>query len=861
MDQICQEHSEAQLANLTRHTSQSGSTTLGPSLKNVSSGIVHKLNVEDEDVEKGGKELHHVSLAIQGMTCSGCATKLASAISDSFPAVSSIRVNFVMGTAEFDVDTSQVLASDIVRAVHKTTSFNCTVITTVSHYLDIVAVSSCAARVIQNLGILGVLEISVLDKRVLRIGYDPKVVGARTLLQEIGGLTHGLAPPSEDISQSTGRKRLFDKMVKTAVAVILTIPILVLAWAPLKMNKTVGIGIQCTLATLVQLIPIPQFYRPALSALWYSGIVEMDMLVVISITAAYLYSVVAFGFRLKGKPLAQAPEVFETSALLITLVVFSRLVVAYARIRAVAAVSIRGLQPVKAVVVDKNSEYEIDARLLQFGDTFKVTPHCKIVTDGSVVQGSSEVDESIITGESMPVAKYAGMDVIAGTTNGSGTLLVQPTRLPGQNTVTEIAAMVEQAARSTPKIQSLADRVASRFVPIVSAIGLMVFIVWMVVCYRVKREPKGDALAHAVTYAIAVLAVSCPCGIGLAVPMVLVIAGDIAARRGVVIKSGDSTEQARNVTDVLFDKTGTLTETELDVVSAEFVSDRDEAVRITEMLVSASKHPVSLAVARYLGVEQSPVDESVRDRPGSGIEGVDKDGITVWGGNSQFAGCSTHPTVKQLVQNKTTVFCVTKGNVLMVVFGLRTRLRPEATIVVTQLLHLGIGVHLVSGDHDEAVRGVAVACGIPLVNVIANCTPAMKRDYVEALQTFQSGRTVLFCGDGTNDAVAITQADIGVQISHGGELAREGSEIARGAADVVGLGGIPFLISLSKVAYQRIVFNFVWSAVYNVLAVLMAAGAFVRFRVEPAWAGLGELVSILAVIFAAVTMLAVKIQG
>lgn len=818
---------------------------------------------KNQDIEnKAG--LQHVSLTIQGMTCSGCGAKLARAIDDSFPAVSGIRVNFVMGTAEFDVDTSIVLVSDIVRAIRKTTNFNCTTITTVDHYLDLL-VSPGTARAVQNLAIPGLLEISILDKEVVRVGYDPTVIGARTLLQQVGGLTHGLAPPPEDSSLSTGRKRLYDMLMKTVVAVILTIPVLVLAWVPLTIDAKVNQGVQFTLATLVQLIAVPEFYRPALSALWYSRIVEMDMLIVISITAAYLYSVVAFGFRLAGSPPKEAPEFFETSALLITLVVFSRLIAAYARIRAVAAVSIRSLQPVAAILVEDNSERDIDARLLQFGDKFKVLPHCKIATDGRIVQGSSDIDESMVTGESMHVTKHVGMDVIAGTMNVSGTLLVQPTRLPGQNTVTEIAEMVEQAAKSIPRIQSLADRVAGYFVPIVSGIALFVFIVWIVVSARVRRESGGDATAHAITYAIAVLAISCPCGLGLAVPMVLVIAGGIAARGGVIIKSAESTERARKVTDVLFDKTGTLTEMDLDVVSVEFLgNDRNEAVRVTEMLVRTNKHPVSLAIAKYLGAKDAPVSENIRERPGSGIEGVDYDGITIWGGNPQFTGCETHPAVIQLLQAKATVFSVTKGNLVLAVFGLKTRLRPEATSVINQLQRRNIAVHLVSGDHDEAVRSVAVPCGIPLANVAANCTPAMKRDYVEALQTVREGRTVLFCGDGINDAVAITQADVGVQISGGNEITKEGSEVTRGAADVVllaGLEGITFLIDVSKVAYRRMVFNFVWSAVYNLLAILMASGAFVFFRIEPAYAGLGEVVSILPVILAAVTMLGVKFRG
>jgi Cu2+-exporting ATPase len=772
-----------------------------------------------------------------------------------------------MGSAGFDTDTSIVSAIDIVRTVEKATGFKCTVISKVDPFLDLLVSPQASLAGLHNMSISGTLQVSVLDKRVVRVGYDPTVIGARTLLERLENLdlVDGLAPPPEDPSVSTGRKRLYDMLVKTIIAWVLTTPVLILAWGQLSVKPITRASVQFALGTLVQLIAIPEFYRPAVSALIYSKMLEMDMLIVISITAAYMYSVVAFGFRMAESPL-ETPEFFETSTLLITLVVSSRLVAAYARIRAVNAVSVRSLQPTTAVLLENGSEREIDARLLQIGDKFKVYPHCKIPTDGHIIEGSSEVDESILTGESMPVVKQTGMSVIAGTMNGCGVLTVQPTRLPGRNTVTDIADMVEQAANSVPKIQSLADRVASYFVPIVSAIAIVVFLVWVIVSAKARHETGGQAVAHAITYAIAVLVISCPCGIGLAVPMVVVIAGGIAARAGVIIKSADSTERARKVTDVLFDKTGTLTELELDVVSVELIGpDADHSINITKTLVQGNKHPVSIAIARSLGECRPLAADNVHIVPGAGVEGVYA-GAVIRGGHPQWAGCRDHPSVSRLMEDEMTVFCVTREAELIAVFGLKSRIRTEAPSVIGELLGRGIAVHLVSGDNSGAVRGIASELGIPASNTTADCTPAMKREYVASLMADLHGgkKTVMFCGDGMNDAVAVVQADVGVQISSGDKLSLSGSEVTRGAADVVllrGLDGIPFLIDLSRSAYRRMVFNFVWSGVYNLLAILMTSGAFVTFRIPPAYAGLGEVVSILPVILAAVTMLGVKIRA
>ncbi|KAK5655106.1 hypothetical protein OQA88_6005 [Cercophora sp. LCS_1] len=803
------------------------------------------------DIEKSAG-LDHVSLVVEGMDCSSCGTKLERALM-SEPGVFNVRVNFVMGSAEFDLDPEAAVGSldAILLRAEKATTKRIKPVIGGDQTIDLLA-SGDAANAIVKSDIGGVSDITIVNKKMVRITYNPAIVGARRLIELTSNMSTGLAPPGSDPSLSSGRKHLYDMLWKTILAAILTIPVAVFAFSEDLVDKKIEAIIELVLATFVQIIAIPVFYRPAISSLIYDKSVELDMLVTISITAAYFYSVVAFGFRMVDRPLEQG-EFFETSSLLITLVLAGRLVAAYARMRAVSAVSMRSLQASTAVLVEDGKDREIDSRLLQLNDTFRVPPHSRVPTDGVVISGTSEVDESMLTGESMPVVKKTGDKVIAGTLNGSGSLTVDLTRLPGKNTVTDIATLVEGAANSKPRVQDLADKVAGWFVPVVGTVAILVFVIWTVVGLKVRGDPASKAIPDAITYAVAVLAVSCPCALGLAVPMVLVIGGGIAARRGVIIKSAECTSEARKITDAVFDKTGTLTESALEVVLAEYLdSDPTTAAAVAKALTASNNHPVSLAVAKYLSDVKAASLSEVRSVPGFGVRATEH-GALYQAGNPNWTKNSDHAVVKKAVTSGLTTLLITRDNNPIALFGLRARLRPDAKLVLQQLASRNIVIHLVSGDHQRAVETIASELSIPAANVAAQRTPAEKQAYVSSL--IAAGKTVLFCGDGINDAVAVSQANVGVQLS-----GKDASDITQSAADVVllaGLEGIVVLLDISQAAFSRIVMNLVWSAVYNVFAILLAAGALVKVRIEPQWAGLGEAVSVLPIIAIALSLLIV----
>jgi heavy metal translocating P-type ATPase len=813
-------------------------------------------NTPSIDIEKavGGSR---ILLNVTGMDCSGCANNLSRAI-QAVQGTNNVKVTFVTAIAEFDLDTNINILEEVIRRAQRATGYKLTQCSSDIQSID-VRMSAVAASQLRNNLPQGVEHFQKLSKTTYEISYDPCVIGARGILASIDAQ---LAPPRSDSYLDEGRRRLIRVFALTAAAFILTAPVVVLEWGqPSGVSEHTSLVVAVVLATMVQAIAVPAFYIPAISSLIYNKVVEMDMLVVISITAAYVYSIVAAGLFLTGMELETKPF-FETSTLLISLVLLGRLLAAWARKRAVKAVSLRSLQVSTAMLFNQRTGVvvEIDARLLEYGDTITILPHSQIVTDAHVIEGTSEVDESMLTGESLPVFKTKGNSVVSGTVNGGGKLTARVARLPGKNTITDIANLVEQAQSFRPRVQDLADKIAGYFIPIVCTAALVVLIIWLLVALKVRQQAAGEAIGIAIGYCIAVLAISCPCALGLAVPMVLVVAGGVAARGGVIIKTADVIERGFQVTDVVFDKTGTLTEPALEVVEEEIFPnnrvDKEKMLSLIMTLVKSNKHPVSEAVAKaheirqLIGVEV----EALASVPGCGVEGHWQ-GAVIRAGNAKWLKISQAPQVVDFAARGLTMLFVTVDDDVAAIFGLKSRLRKGAVAVIQELHRRKIAVHLVSGDARGVVEAVAADINIPLENVAAERTPVQKQEYIRELM--DAGKITLFCGDGTNDAVAVAQANVGVQIE-------SSSDVTRATADVIllrNLDGVVNLLDVSKAAFRRITFNFVWSAVYNVLAILLAAGAFVKFRIPPAYAGLGEIVSVLPVIIVALTQPKVRVRN
>ncbi|KAM0550698.1 hypothetical protein ACHAPJ_008763 [Fusarium lateritium] len=806
---------------------------------------------QGDDVEKVGS-IETMRFLVTGIDCTSCAHKLMR-ISDCITGVSNVQVNFVMGKGELDIDTAATNVDEVLAFISSASGFSLSRIVGDSYFLDILAPSALASRLTSDPP-RGVTDVQPLDKKTVRLSYEPTTIGARDLFDLVKDSCDGLVENRSDLQLDNSRRRLLNQLTKTALAVALTIPVAVLAWDEDLVDEKTESIVSFVLGTLVQAIAITEFYRPALSALWYSRTLEMDMLVVISISAAYIYSVIAFSLSMAGKPLDQG-ECFETSTILITRILVGRLIAAFVRVQAISAVSLRSKQRYTAVLVEKEGDREIDARLLQYGDMFKVLPHTRVPTDGIVLSGKTEMDEFMITGEPLPITKQKGDNLIAGTVNGNGTVVARLTNLPGKNIVTDIAQLVEEAANSKPKLQDLANKVAGWFVPIMGIIAVLVFVIWIACGIEALDHSAGKSVGNAIKHTVATLAAACPCTIGLPVPMVLVVAGGAAARGGVVIKNAHTTEGARRITDVVFDKTGTITNGELTVTEQVNIhGDLQENLALARAVVSGGKHPVSAAVEKHLdGQSVTPVPEvaNIRVVPGAVMEAEYATG-SLQAGNDRWIEADNLEEVTRLQRGSLTTLVVTRDSKPHIAFGISAQIRPEAVRVVAELQSRNISVHLVSGDQAKAVEAVAATVGISAENVAGERTPSEKRDYVASLMDDKS-RHVLFCGNGTNGVVAGAQANVGAQMAGG----LTSSDVTQGAADVIlldGLEGILFLLDISSSVFRLMCFNCVWFGVYNVLAVTMASGAWVEFRIPPWYAGLGEMVSVVPVILAAVSM-------
>ncbi|KAK4448904.1 copper-translocating P-type ATPase [Podospora aff. communis PSN243] len=826
------------------------------------------------DVEKGHTNYDHIVITVAGMTCTGCARKLERTLA-ALKQVRNAKATLVLSRAEFDLDPRHGGLEEVMTHLNRTSEFKCEVAKTDGFGFDATVPNTSIFT--NHPWPLGVKDVTALDKTTVHIAYDPDIAKPRDLAEKGWADPLKLAPPREDPTIAANNRHVRQMGWKTLLSTMLTIPVLVMAYGPPPENKIATGSASLALATIIQVVVAGEFYEKALKSLIFSRMVEMDLLIVLSTSAAYIFSVIAFAYEVAGEPLSTG-EFFETSTLLVTLIMLGRYVAGVARNKAVETISIRSLQASTATLVEADGTTRvIDTRLLQYGDIFKVAPDSAIPTDGTVIEGISEVDEAMITGESRPVEKRVKSPVIAGTINGSGTLLVRLRQLPGNNTISSIAELVDKAKAGQPRIQELADKVASYFVPVILTLSLVTFGAWVGTGIARHGKSPAQAATEAVTYAITVLIVSCPCAIGLAVPMVVVIGTGLAAKHGVIFKESRSIEIASKTSHVVFDKTGTLTEGKLSIASEEYTRktrDAEAAMSLLLGLVKDIKHPVSVSIASYLeskGVSLSPVSD-IKALPGKGVEGKSPSGDIIRAGNSRWLQLGKNEHVQRASSQSLTAFCVTINGEAVAIFGLRDTVRGDALDTVQQLQARGIQVHLVSGDDEATVSSLAAHLGIPASNVRGRCAPEDKQKYIKTLRGLDAedhsanktkkdkSPVVVFCGDGTNDAIALAQATIGVAIQHADDKGI-GADVAKSAAHVIlatpRLRGILTLINVSRKSVTRIWLNFAWSFIYNIFAILLGGGAFASYenvRIPPQFAGLGEIVSVLPVIAIAVQL-------
>ena len=612
-----------------------------------------------------------------------------------------------------------------------------------------------------------------------------------------------------------------------------------LSWTPIAQLPWLTWGVWLfLLATPVQVVGGWGFYTGAWAALQRRSL-NMDVLIALGTSVAYLYSVVVvFAPQLLPVGVDERGVYFEVSAVVIAFVLMGKYMEEIIKQRSSAAVRrLLDLQPATATVIRSGQAMTVPAETIQRGDLVLVRPGEKVPADGVVIDGQSSVEEALITGESLPVIKQAGSELIGGTINGRGLLRFQARRVGADTSLAQIIRIVEEAQASSAPVQRLADQVTAWFVPAVVAAAVLAFVVWTL----------AGSFSNGLLAFIAVLVISCPCALGIATPAALMVGVGKGAELGILIRSGEVLERVERLTTVVFDKTGTLTRGK-PVLTEVVASGRNTKAWVLQLAASleyGSEHPLAAALleaARAEGLALLPAQD-FQAQGGEGVQAVVA-GQEMWLGNRSLAlrfapelAESLQRSIQQLETAGNTVMLLGQGETVHGLIAVADSLRPEARQAVQLLQRRRIQVVMLSGDNRATAEAIAAQVGI--TEVIAEVRPADKAATIRALQ--QAGQVVAMVGDGVNDAPALATADIGIAIGSGADVAKEAGDLLLLGND---LRDVVTAIGLSQATMTKIRQNLFWAFIYNGLGVPIAALGWLN----PMLAGAAMALSSLSVI-------------
>jgi Cu+-exporting ATPase len=680
--------------------------------------------------------------------------------------------------------------------------------------------ASCVARVEQALSsVPGVVSASVnlaSEKATVEYVAGTDIADLRRAVEDAGYKLGSEAQTLEDVTIAAQRE-LRGVRNRFIVAAVLAALVMALMWAPEFLGK---MYLLWALATPVQFWAGWRFYRGAWGALRHRT-ADMNTLIATGTSAAYFYSMVAVLFPALFTIGGIEPSLyFDTSAAIIALILLGRFLEARAKGQTSEAIKkLIGLKPKTAIVIRDGKEREILVDDVQLGDLILVRPGERVPVDGVVRQGYSSLDESMITGESMPVEKEVGDEVIGGTINKTGSFQFEATKVGKDTTLAQIIRLVEEAQGSKAPIQRLADVISSYFVPTVIGIAIITFIIWFFI-------GPAPSLTFAFLNFIAVLIIACPCALGLATPTAIMVGTGRGAENGVLIRSAEALERSHQITTVLMDKTGTLTRGQprvTDVVTSPPWSE-EEVLRLAASAERGSEHPLGEAIVRA-ALERKlkiPSAAGFTAIPGQGVEAlVEKKRLLLGNlrlmGESGLALNGLEKEAERLwAKGKTVMFLGIDGKAAGII-ALADTIKPKAKAAVRALHKMGVEVAMLTGDNWRTAEAIAKEVGID--RVLAEVLPEYKAQEVKKLQ--DEGRVVAMVGDGINDAPALAQADIGIAIGTGTDVAMETGDITLISGDLM---GIVTAISLSKRTMRTIKQNLFWAFAYNTALIPVAAG-------------------------------------
>ena len=779
--------------------------------------------------ERKDKEEERLDLPITGMSCASCATTIQKELS-ALKGVNRASVNPATSRASVYYNPKLIGVNEIISTIRRS-GYDVGVVS-VELPIQGMECASCVLKIEQALldtkGITeAVVNLATEKAKVKYIPEQTNLTEIKNTVESIGYKVLEVSGEAEDYERVI-REREYRKLKrKFWFALILSIVILIgsLEWLPGIPRILTNVYLLWILATPVQFWAGWQFYRGAWGAFRHRN-ADMNTLVAVGTSAAYLYSVSAVLFPSFFRSGGVEPRVyFDTSAVIVTLILLGRMLEARAKGQASEAIKrLIGLQPKTARVVRDGKEIDIPVQEVLVGDLVLVRPGEKIPMDGIVRDGKSYVDESMITGESIPVEKKTGDEVIGATINKSGSFKFETTKVGKDTALAQIIKLVQEAQGSKAPIQRLADVIAGYFVPVVISLAVLTFIVW----YDFGPVP---VLTFSLMNFVAVMIIACPCALGLATPTAIMVGTGKGAEKGILIKGGESLETAHKINSIVFDKTGTLTKGEPEVTDIISLNDATskEVLYYAGSAEKNSEHPLGQAIVRK--AKQGNIElnnpEEFQSITGFGIE-AKIDGKNVLLGNLDLLtnrkieiGDAAARSKVLSAEGKTPIYIVIDGKVTAVI-AVADTLKENSLEAVNQLHKMGLEVVMLTGDNKKTAEAIAGKVGIE--RVISQVKPEDKVDQIKKLQS--EGKVVAMVGDGINDAPALAQADVGIAIGTGTDVAMEASDVTLIKGD---LPGVVTAIRLSKRTIKTIRQNLFWAFFYNVIGIPIAAGALYPF--------------------------------
>lgn len=794
---------------------------------------------------------------ITGMTCAACSARIEKGLK-KMNGVKDANVNLALEKAMVQYDPEIIKLTDIMQKVE---DLGYGVVKEKSELMiSGMTCAACSARIEKGLNKMeGVLQANVnLALETASVEYNPSVISTKDLIQKVEKLGYGAMVKDEGNEKDAvdyRQKEIKKQQSKFIFSMILSLPLLWAMAGHFSFTSFIYVPeafmnpwIQMALAAPVQFIIGRQFYVGAYKALKNKS-ANMDVLVVLGTSAAYFYSVyIAVGTI--GHSTHTAGLYFETSAVLITLILLGKLFEAKAKGRSSEAIKkLMGLQAKTATVVRGGEETVIPLEEVRKGDILLVKPGEKIPVDGEILEGTSALDESMITGESVPVDKTIGDGVIGATINKNGFLKIKATRVGKDTALSQIIKVVEEAQGSKAPIQRMADTISGIFVPIVVGIAVLTFLLWYL-----WGDPGN--FAGALEKLIAVLVIACPCALGLATPTSIMAGSGRAAEYGILFKGGEHLEMTHKVNTVILDKTGTITNGT--PVLTDVVTDGNETefLSLVGSAEKQSEHPLAQAIAAGIKAKSIELKEAAQfeNIPGYGIK-ANVDGKTVLVGTRRLmkkynvdatAGLAVMEGLEK--QGKTAMLAAVDG-VYAGVIAVADTIKDTSAKAIQRMKDMGLEVIMITGDNKQTAAAIAKQAGID--RTIAEVLPEGKAAEVKKLQ--EQGKKVAMVGDGINDAPALATADIGMAIGTGTDVAMEAADITLIRGD---LNSIADSILMSRKTMQNIKQNLFWALAYNTIGIPVAAIGFLA----PWLAGAAMAFSSVSVVLNALRLQKVKLQ-